>query len=109
MKSKMYILVRDKIPLGFAINSTAHAALSCYLQFKDDPRAIEWLANSYAKVVCRVTDEQLDLAMKINKDYTIITESALKGEIVCVAFCPKFYPDSEFKAFKLYKCECHES
>lgn len=31
---KMYILVKDSVPNGFAILAAAHASLACYLKFK---------------------------------------------------------------------------
>jgi peptidyl-tRNA hydrolase len=31
---KMYILVRDDVPLGFAIVAVAHASLAAYLKLK---------------------------------------------------------------------------
>ena len=34
---KMYILVRDDIPLCFAMVAVAHASLAGYLQFQDEP------------------------------------------------------------------------
>jgi len=36
---KMYILVRDHIPLGFAMVAVAHASLAGYLRFKNEPEA----------------------------------------------------------------------
>ena len=34
---KMYILVRDDVPLGFAMVAVAHASLAGYLAFKNTP------------------------------------------------------------------------
>ena len=45
---KMYVLVRDSIPLGFAMVAVAHAPLGCYLRYKDTPEVAEWLSGSEA-------------------------------------------------------------
>jgi peptidyl-tRNA hydrolase len=46
---KMYILVRDDIPLGFAMVAVAHASLAGYLQFQDEPEVREWLQGPFFK------------------------------------------------------------
>jgi len=101
-KSKMYILVREVIPIGYALNSTAHASLACYLKYKEDPRMVEWLANSFAKVTCKVTEQEFCDALLLGLDHVLITESALKGEPVAIAFCPCDYP-AAFKSYHLYR------
>ena len=55
-KLRMYILVREAVPVGFAVLAAAHAALAAYLAFQDSPEVEEWLAGRFHKVVCRVTD-----------------------------------------------------
>jgi len=32
---KMYILIKESVPLGFALVASAHASLAAYLKFKD--------------------------------------------------------------------------
>ena len=44
---KMYILVRDDIPLGFAMVAVAHASLAGYLRFQDEPEVREWLSGPF--------------------------------------------------------------
>lgn len=102
MESKMYILIRDKVPAGLAINSAAHASLACYLKYKDDPRMVDWLANSFKKVTCKVTDEEFAKAMKLEDDFVILTESSLGGEVTCVTFCPRDNYKCFFKFLKLF-------
>lgn len=41
----MYILVRDDIPLGFAMVAVAHASLAGYLRFQNEPEVREWLSD----------------------------------------------------------------
>ena len=102
-KLKMYLLVREVIPMGFAINSVGHASLACYLKYKDDPLMIEWLATSFAKVTCSVTEEQFSDALLCGLDNVLITESALQGQPVVLAFCPRASYPPEFKSFKLFR------
>ena len=104
MKTKMYILVKDSVPLGYAINAVAHASLSCYLIFEHDPDMVNWRDTSFAKVTCKVTEEQFEWAKSIGFDCQIITESRLDNQELAIAFCPredKEWP-SEFKQFPLY-------
>ena len=76
---KMYILVRDTIPTGFAILAAAHASLACYLRFRDSAEVASWLAGPFYKVVCRVTDSEFESA-KMFDDYVLL-EPAL-GSVV---------------------------
>ena len=100
---KMYVLVRDSIPLGFAMVAVAHAPLGCYLRYKDTPEVAEWLSGPFYKAVCKVTDAEFEKAKEAG-DFVIITESALGNEReVALAFKPrKEYPKA-FKFFPLYR------
>ncbi len=40
---KMYILITESVPVGFAILAAAHASLAAYLKFKDSAEVAEWL------------------------------------------------------------------
>ncbi len=87
-KSKMYILVRDSVPLGFAMLVPAHASLAAYLKFQDEPEVQEWISGLFYKVVCRVDDQQFNKAKEYD-DFVVITESALEGQGVTLAFKPR--------------------
>ncbi|MGH8082514.1 MAG: hypothetical protein ACREP7_18205 [Lysobacter sp.] len=52
---KMYILVRDDIPLGFAMVAVAHASLAGYLKFRDTPEVAQWLDGPFFKAVCKAS------------------------------------------------------
>lgn len=98
----MYILVREAVPVGFAVLAAAHASLAAYLKFADTPEVAEWLAGPFYKTVCRVSDEEFVRA-KDTADHVVITESALDGQEVAIAFKPRAdYPKS-FRFLKLYK------
>jgi len=101
-RSKMYILVRDSMPMGIQANSVAHAALGCYLKFKEHPSVDEWLQYSFRKVTCEVTDEEFKAAKLEADDWVLITEDTMGGAEIAIAFRPRSnYPES-FKKFQLY-------
>ncbi len=99
---KMYILVRESVPTGFAILAAAHASLACYLKFRDDPEVAAWLAGPFYKVVCRVTDAEFEAA-KAFEDYVVLTESVLDGTEVAIAFRPREEWPKAFKFYRLYR------
>jgi hypothetical protein len=101
-KLRMYILIRESVPLGFAVVAAAHAALAAYLKFADTPEVKEWLAGPFYKAVCRVSDEEFAKA-KETPDHVVITESALEGQEVALAFKPRAEYPKAFRFFKLFK------
>lgn len=105
--NKMYILIRDDVDLGHALLAAAHAALSGYLTFVDfehspeyrmffgaakDPSDTElWAAESFRKVICKVTPAEFEKAKTYGKnmqDYRIMTESGLNNMEVAIVFRP---------------------
>lgn len=99
---KMYILVRDDIPLGFAMVAVAHASLACYLQFKDKPEVADWLSGPFFKAVCKVGAKEFENA-KLVPDHVVLTESALEGREVAIAFCPRGDWPKMFRFLRLYR------
>ena len=99
---KMYVLVKDTVPLGHAINSVGHATVACYIKFQDSPVVIDWLEHSFRKVTCKVTQAQFDEA-KLVADHVVITESALGGEETVVVFKPRDVWPEQFRYYPLYK------
>jgi peptidyl-tRNA hydrolase len=100
--TKMYILIKDSVPLGFAIIAAAHASLAAFLEYQDTPEIQEWVAGPFYKVVCKVTEEEFERSKKLD-DHVTMTESALGGEEVCLAFKPREDWPKEFKYFRLYR------
>ena len=98
----MYILVKESLPVGFAILAAAHASLAAYLKFKDTPEVTEWLAGPFRKVICRVNDDEFETAKKC-EDNVILTESALDQQEVAIAFRPREEWPKSFKFLRLYK------
>ena|SRR5437764_8668550 len=99
---KMYILIRDSVPTGFAVLAAAHASLACYLKFRDAPEIAAWLSGPFYKAVCKVTDVEFDAAKAV-EDHVILTESALDGAEVAIAFRPREDWPKAFKFLRLYR------
>ena len=62
---KMYILVKETVPLGFAVVAVAHASLAAYLKFKDTDNVKEWLSGPFYKVVCKVNEKEFNRAKRL--------------------------------------------
>lgn len=99
---KMYILIRDSVPDPFAPVIAAHASLACYKQYESDPDMQTWIRGIFRKVVCRVNDQEFAHARRTEK-YTVLTESALDGEEVALAFCPRAEYPKGFRFFQMWK------
>ena len=97
---KMYILVRESVPLGFAVVGVAHASLAAYLKFAETTEVKQWLSGPFAKAVCRVTDAEFEKAKEAG-DFVVITESALGGQETVLAFKPRAEWPKGFRFMKL--------
>ena len=99
---KMYILVKDSVPIGKAAVGIAHASLACYLKFKDAPEVKEWLDGPFYKTVCLVSNKEFEKA-KALEDHIVITESTLNNQETVVAFKPREEYPKGFGFFRLFK------
>lgn len=99
---KMYILIRESVPLGFALVAAAHASLAAYLKFRESPEVAEWLSGPFRKVVCKVTDAEFEAAKGV-ADHVVLTESALGGEEVAIAFKPRADWPEAFRGYRVYR------
>ena len=115
---KMYILIRDFMDVGHAVNSCAHAGAmieshfprvikanhpkSDMIGFKKDPIMAEWYADSFRKVTCKVDDKTFEKA-KEYEDYFVVTEMAFDNEEVALVFKPRREWPKFFKFLSLYK------
>ncbi|NHZ92284.1 hypothetical protein F2P45_25240 [Massilia sp. CCM 8733] len=99
---KMVILVRDDVPLGFAMVAVAHASLAGYLKFKDTPDVEAWLAGPFFKAVCIVNAREFENAKQV-ADHLVLTESALGNREVAIVFRPREAWPKMFKFLKLYR------
>lgn len=98
----MYILVRENVEQDKAIVSVAHASLACHLKFQGNEEYMDWLQNSFKKVVCMVNDKEFDKA-KAFEDNIVITESSLDNEEMCIVFKPRSEWPKPFSFYRLYK------
>lgn len=106
---KMYILIKEDVPLGLAINSAAHASLICYLKFAHTTTNAginfdRWLngndydmcgvpilkstRSSFKKVTCKVSAEEFEAAKSYLIPRVIVTEKSLDGKEVAICFAP---------------------
>lgn len=101
-KLKMYILVKEDIPIGKAIVGVAHASLACYLKFQEKEVVKEWLSGPFYKTICKVTEKEFEKA-KETPDHVVITESSLDNAETCIAFLPREEWPKNFKYFRLFR------
>ena len=99
---KMYILIRESVPVGFAMLGAAHASLACYLKFRDAPEVVAWLSGPFYKVICKVSDEEFEKA-KAFEDHVVLTESAMSDLEVAIAFKPREEWPKAFKFYRLFR------
>ena len=98
----MYILLREGLAPGWAVLAAAHASLAAYLRFRDTPEVAEWVAGTFYKVVCQVTDAEFEQA-RGHEDHVVLTESALGGREVALAFKPRREWPRAFRFYRLYR------
>lgn len=98
----MYILVRDDIPLGYAMVAVAHASLAGYLKFQDTPEVKAWLSGPFFKAVCKVNAKEFENAKQV-PDHVVLTESALGNLEVAIVFKPRDEWPRMFKFLRLYR------
>lgn len=99
---KMYLLVKDSVPVGYALVAVAHASLAAYLKYQEREEVKQWLSGPFYKTVCKVTAQEFEHA-KQEPDHVVITESALDGEEVALAFCPRDEWPKMFRFLRLYR------
>ena len=99
---KMYILIKESVPLGNAIVAAAHASLAAYLKYQDSPEVKQWLSGPFYKVACKVNEAEFERA-KSEPDHVVITESALDNQEVAIAFKPREDWPKAFRYFRMYR------
>lgn len=102
MTLKMYILVRESVPLGLGVNSVGHTALRTYLRFQDDPLTIAWVDDpKMPKVTCVVTEAEFEKAQTYS-DFIVMTEAALDGQPIALGFKPRESWPKFFGSLRLF-------
>jgi peptidyl-tRNA hydrolase len=99
---KMYVLIRESVPLGFAVLAAAHASLACYLKFRESAEVAAWLSGPFYKVVCKVSNEEFERAKEV-EDHVVLTESALDDQEIAIAFKPREEWPKAFRFYRLFK------
>ena len=61
-----------------------------------------WLAGPFYKVVCKVSDDEFERA-KTLEDHVVLTESALGGQEVAIAFRPREKWPKSFRFLRLFR------
>ena len=105
---KMYILIKDTVPLGHAINCAAHAGAMAILEWREynEDGFSDWIAKSFKKVTCKVTEAEFAAVKYSELEQISVTESNLNGEEVALVIKPLINDDDYpkmFKYFKLYR------
>ncbi len=98
----MYILIKESVPVSYAVLASAHASLAAYLKFKDTEEVNKWLSGPFYKVVCKVNEKEFRKAKEFD-DSVILTESTLGDEEIAIAFKPREEWPKSFKFYKLFK------
>ena len=62
---------------------------------------ITWKNETFYKVICKVNEKEFENARAV-EDNVVITESALLGKEVAIAFCPREEYPKIFKYFRLW-------
>jgi len=104
---KMYIVVKDTVPLGLAITAVAHASMSAALTWRNSSDFEIWRTTSFKKVVCKANQKEFTKIKEFmsDKDIIVLTESALNNEETAIVLLPrenKEWPNV-VKYLKLYK------
>ncbi len=98
---KMYILIKETVPVGFAVLAAAHASLKCYREFENTPEMREWISGTFFKTVCEVSEQEFEKA-RTEPDCTVVTESQMSGVEIALAFKPRQEWPKYFRFFRLY-------
>lgn len=98
---KMYIFIKDDVPVDMTPLVAAHASLACYLVYQEDKDMQKWQKTSFKKVVCKVNDAQFK-HLKVFDKYNVTTESSLDNKEVSISFCPREEFPKPFRKYKLW-------
>lgn len=100
-KLKLYILIREDIHVGHAINCASHAAAAAAKAWDGDEIFEEWRKHSFKKVTCKVSRGTFEESKKY-EDYIVIKEDVLNDTEVAIIFKPRKEWPEIFKKARLY-------
>lgn len=99
---KMYILIHENVPDGFAPTCAAHASLACFAEFENNKMMRDWFSNSFRKVVCRVSEGEFQKA-KTFEDCIMLKENNLEDMETVIAFVPRYEWPKAFQYYSLWR------
>lgn len=99
---KMYIVIKEWLPTGHALNTAAHAGLIGWLEFGGLDDTQKWLDDSFKKVTCMVSDEEFAELKKVEHS-KVITEGRLDNDEVAIVFAPRNDWPPIMKTLRLWK------
>jgi len=99
---RMYIAIKEHLPIGHVLNTAAHAGLACYLKYKHLPDMQIWTMKSFKKVTCSVTDEEFE-ELKAIPNHVVLTESKLDNMETAIVLAPRPEWPSNVKTLRLWK------
>jgi peptidyl-tRNA hydrolase len=85
---KLYIAVRDDAPDYMVPTLVAHSMLSAHLKFQDKGTYIDWLHNSFRKVVLRVNWREFDKIRETLDCHEGHEKTICDGESSCLVVMP---------------------
>ena len=89
MESKLHMLIvlKNGVEPQYAPVSSAHAALSAFLKWGNDPLTKKWVNGIFNKHIKGATPEEFEKAKNEKYgDKIVITESNLDGEEVAIVY-----------------------
>jgi hypothetical protein len=102
MHSKTYLLIKDWVDIGHAVNTAKHAGSIMILRNPDNQSIKDWAGTSFRNVTCKVTEEQFEKAKEFG-GYDVVTEMAFDGKEVALMFHPRTEWPKFFKFLQLYR------
>lgn len=100
--SKMYLLIKDWVDVGHAVNTAKHAGSIIILRNPNNLEIEEWAKTSFRCVTCKVSEELFEEAKQFG-GYDIVTEMAFDNAEVALIFLPRYEWPKFFKFLPLYK------
>ena len=116
--TKMYIAVLDEVEDAMTPTLVAHAVLGAHLQFirgqtdinkltdegpHKHPLYIDWLKNSFKKVVVRVNQTEFDRISALPDVYLGHEATQLDGRASCAVVCPRLDTPRVLQFARLWK------
>lgn len=98
---KMYIMVREDIATGHAVNCVGHATNYAQRDWVNDDMYSRWAKYSRKKVTCKVSVSQFE-SFKKYEDHILVSESVLNGTEVVLIFKPRENWPEVFKRARLF-------